>query len=256
MTCNIRYLEAKDGAHSWPYRRDWLAQTIGGRDPDLVGLQECARPQLEFLLSACPGYSWFGICDAPTSNRPTNAILWKSDRFQLLSPGGYWLSSSPHVTGSSSWDSACVRLANWVRLIDLSCGLEFRLINTHLDHMSAPARDNQARLLAEDALSFPSDYPQILTGDLNEERDKPGVSRLLQSGWVDTHRQVHGDGIDPRTFHGFQGDAYPGPEGKIDWVMVRGPLAAIQAEVVRHQEGERYASDHWFLCVDLKATVS
>lgn len=251
MSCNIRYLNDKDGDHAWAFRRELLARTIRSRDPDLIGFQECWRAQLDYLLDALPGYDWFGICDTIDNERPMNAMFWRRDAFKLVSPGGFWLSETPHISGSSSWNSACVRFVNWLRLKQTTDGREFRFINTHLDHKSAPARDQQARLIVEDAAAYPVEYPQILTGDMNETRDKPGIGRFLAAGWQDTHRCVHGDSPDPCTIHKFKGEHCEPPHRKIDWIFTRGPLCATAAEVVRDHDGPLYPSDHYFLSTDL-----
>jgi endonuclease/exonuclease/phosphatase family metal-dependent hydrolase len=167
----------------------------------------------------------------------------------LISGGGYWLSESPHVSGSKSWDSECVRLANWVRLEDLSTGNEFRVVNTHLDHVSQVARQNQARLIVEDAAAYPPGYPQILTGDMNCDFSNPAIEIFKAGGWIDTYGAVHGTEDPGYTYHQYLGPGFVSDIGKMDWILMRGSLKARHAEVIRDSRDGRFPSDHYFVSV-------
>ena len=67
--------------------------------------------------------------------------------------------------------------------------------------MSQTAREQQARLIVEDATAYPDDYPQLLTGDMNCDGANAAIERFRQGGWQDTHAALHGD-ENPDTFHG------------------------------------------------------
>ncbi|WP_437913678.1 endonuclease/exonuclease/phosphatase family protein [Sorangium sp. So ce302] len=49
MTFNIRYANRADGDNAWPNRRDMLYQVIRDAHPDVLGLQEALRSQLDDL---------------------------------------------------------------------------------------------------------------------------------------------------------------------------------------------------------------
>jgi endonuclease/exonuclease/phosphatase family metal-dependent hydrolase len=254
MSCNIRCQWAKDadGPDRWEFRRDFCAEVIRSRRPDVVCLQEAWREQLDDLLERLPGFEWFGLAEGPENRHPLNAILFRREGFRVLSSGGCWLSETPHVPASKSWDSACIRMANWMRLEETASGGEVRIINTHLDHISQLARENQARLIAENAAAFPETYPQILTGDLNSNPDNPVITSLTQAGWKDTWRAVH-PGVPPgRTYHEFVGEACASEYTKIDWILTRGPIRVKDVEILRDCTPEgRFASDHYFLLVEV-----
>lgn len=250
MSCNIRFFSAPDGINAWEYRKDLAARTIRSRNADIIGFQELWAPQAEFMRKVLPEYEWFGFCDDPDSDRPMNAIFWKASRFRLISPGGYWLSETPHISGSFSWDSMYSRLANWVKLEDLHSNRIFRLINTHLDHVGEEARYQQSRLINEDAQVWEGRCPQILTGDMNAEEHTRAIKNFLEGGWKDSYGAIHGEGVYPRTFHQFMGENYNGPHGKIDWIFYRGSVRPVDAEIVRDNEAPLYPSDHYFLRTD------
>jgi endonuclease/exonuclease/phosphatase family metal-dependent hydrolase len=250
MTCNIRTSTATDGDDHWERRKAFCVSAILDREPDVFGVQEAHEDQLIYMKAALPGYEAYGLPDEPGGRNAVDTIFYRRERFDPLAQGGYWLSETPHVPGSSSWGSRCVRLANWVRLIDRESGVEFRYVNTHLDHVSQPAVEGQARILNEDASSYDSGYAQFLTGDMNANASHPGIQAFLDAGWTDTYSAVHGE-LDPcNTFHKFAGTAHEGASGKIDWVFCRGNVDVKGSEIVMDSQGGRFPSDHYFVSAD------
>ncbi len=140
-----------------------------------------------------------------------------------------------------------MRLANWVRLADRATGAEFRVVNTHLDHVSQLARENQARLIVEDAAAYPDGYPQLLTGDMNVDWANPAIALFRRGGWADTYAAVHGTENPGHTFHAFQGPAFVSDIGKMDWIFSRGAVTVAAAEVITDSQGGRFPSDHYFV---------
>lgn len=254
MTCNIRTSTGNDGEDHWERRKAFCASVILEREPDLFGVQEAQADQLGYLRAAATKYDAFGLPDEPGGRNAVNTIFYLRDRFEPVATGGYWMSETPHVAGSSSWDSACVRLANWMRLKDRETEAEFRFVNTHLDHVSQPAVENQARLINEDAAAYDADYPQFLTGDMNATATHPGIRSFLDAGWTDTYEAVHEE-LDPcDTFHAFRGEQHEGHSGKIDWVFCRGGVTVRGAEILKDSEDGRFPSDHYFVTADCEVT--
>lgn len=203
------------------------------------------------LRAAFKDFAWCGMTDAPIGRNPTNCIFYDSRKFNLIASGGYWLSETPHVPGSSSWDSDCIRIANWVRLLDRKQNTEFRVVNTHLDHISQSARENQARLVIEDANGYPSDYPQILVGDLNSDHTNPAIQLIKSAGWHDAIDTTAPEVSNDYTFHGFEGEKHVPFIGRIDWIFLRGAITARSAEIVKDNQDGRFPSDHYFISATL-----
>lgn len=251
LSCNIRCYGAKDGENGWDHRRDFCVEVMRRRRPDIICLQECWQEQHADLVKALPEYDVFGMVDEPLGGHPMNAIFYRRAAFAVRSQGGYWLSQTPHVAGSSAWDSACVRLANWLRLQETSTGREFRVVNTHLDHVSQQARQQQARLIVEDAAAYPVEYPQLLTGDMNCDAANPAIAVLRRGGWRDTYSQIHGMEDPGHTFHAFLGPEFASQIGKMDWVLARGGIVVEDAEVICDDDAGRWPSDHYFVGADI-----
>ena len=144
-----------------------------------------------------------------------------------------------------------MRLANWLRLKDRHSGCEFRIVNTHLDHVSQPARVNGARLICEDAAAYDDDYPQFLTGDMNCDVQNEGHPNLFISRLA-RHLCSPARPEDPgHTYHAFKGPAYEGDIGKMDWVFSRGSAQVDDAQIIDVHSDGRYPSDHYFITADV-----
>lgn len=252
LTCNVRCFGARDGDNDWAHRKDACIEVMQAQAPDVVCCQEMWVQQFNDVSSALKGFASFGMADTPAGRHPQNCIFYRSDVFSLISAGGYWLSTTPHIAGSKSWDSDCVRLANWVRLEEHASGNEIRVVNTHLDHVSQPARENQARIVAEDASAYPAEYPQLLLGDMNCDFSNPAIGILKAAGWVDTYGSVNGTENPGHTYHAFQGEAHESAIGKMDWIFMRGNVRATAATVIKDAVGGRFPSDHYFVSATLK----
>jgi endonuclease/exonuclease/phosphatase family metal-dependent hydrolase len=252
LSCNIRYSQAQDGENRWELRKRLCADVIARQRADIVCFLEMTVEQLSYLGEALPGYAVATALDRPGTGEPVVAIFYSGAAFAPRAAGAYWLSETPHVSGSRSWKSDCVRMACWVQLERRDGRADIRIVNTHLDHVSQEARENQARLINEDAAAYPPGFPQILTGDMNAGPSNPAIAAFLRSGWADTYAATHG-ALDPGpTFHGFRGEAWSGEPGKIDWIFARGRIRATGAEIIREGEGGRYPSDHYFLSAVLE----
>jgi endonuclease/exonuclease/phosphatase family metal-dependent hydrolase len=247
LSCNIKCFGGKDRTYAWPGRRELCAGIIRSRAPDIVCFQEMWVQQLADLAASFPEYACHAMVDEPADGHPSNAIFYRRDAFTPLSAGGYWLSETPHIPGSQSWESACVRLANWVWLREHGTGVVFRVINTHLDHISQAARENQARLIVEDAAAYPAAFPQLLSGDMNCDHGNPAIGIFKSGGWIDSYARVHGTEDPGPTFHLFIGPRYESKTGKIDWIFMRGAVRATDAEIIRDHRNGQYPSDHYFV---------
>ena len=170
----------------------------------------------------------------------------------MISAGGFWLSETPHIAGSVSWDSARPRFVNWVDLRERDSGREFRVWNGHLDHIGQVARERQAQLIVEAANALADDLPQLLTADFNADAANPAIEIIKAGGWLDTYAAVHGPDDPGFTFHAFLGPRFVEsrpPEkinGKIDFIFCRGPVKTLAANIIRDSRAGRYPSDHYF----------
>ncbi|WP_437854589.1 endonuclease/exonuclease/phosphatase family protein [Sorangium sp. So ce363] len=259
MTFNIRYANRADGDNAWPNRRDMLYQVIRDAHPDVLGLQEALRSQLDDLGGALP-HSEIGVGrDDGVEAGEYSAILYNADRFDVDESGTFWLSDTPEVPGSTSFGNAVVRICTWARFVEKSSRRAFYLFNTHLDHESQPSRARGVELIADRIAKRAHADPVFLTGDFNAGERNPAVlyvkgeaTRASEGaapvpappGFVDTFRVLYPDEAPVGTFHSFSGDE----DGeKIDFIFAQpAPVAEVlMARIIREHRDGLYPSDHF-----------
>ncbi len=258
LCCNIRVDVPADSeaGNGWNDRKDYCLEVIRAQNADVICPQECRNTHYHDLRAGLPEYESFGIANPDTEFHPTNAIFYSRERFELISAGGFWLSETPHIEGSVSWDSARPRFANYVNLRDRESGRELRVWNSHLDHIGQVARENQARIIVEAAQALPEDLPQIFTADCNADASNPAIDVLKEGGWIDTYTLIHGPADPGFTYHAFMGPQFAErpPEkikGKIDFIFSRGPVETLASEIIYDNRDGKYPSDHYFLSAEV-----
>jgi endonuclease/exonuclease/phosphatase family metal-dependent hydrolase len=251
MTCNLRTPKAADAAkhEAWADRKEFCIATIRNQHPDIIGFQECSKVQFDDLHAAFPDFGTFGVNGESALSDAPYEVIFFSPRFRQITGASYWLSETPYVPGSRSWDnSKHPRVVNWVRLQDKASGVQFRVLNTHFDQKGQVAREHSAEMLVNDAQAFPADYPQILTGDFNSDRPNPALTILDAGGWRDTWATLYGPKEPGFTAHDFLGDKFVakgklGHPGKIDFIFCRGNVTPAWSNIIRDHRGEMYPSD-------------
>ncbi len=179
VSYNIRYGTAKDGGNSWEFRKTATPAMIDSLKPDLLGLQEAMRFQIDYILENCPDYAFYGVGrdDGGVKGEHT-AVLYNKNVFKFIDGQNFWLSQTPDVP-SRGWDSRHHRTATMVHLEHIGTGRELYYVNTHLDHEGPDAQRNGLQLIIDkiDTLNT-HDVPMVLTGDFNMTLDNPSMSPL------------------------------------------------------------------------------
>jgi endonuclease/exonuclease/phosphatase family metal-dependent hydrolase len=121
MSFNIRQAKAQDGKNHWDQRKDLVVELLQTHDPDIVGLQEALRTQLDYIRNALPGYHEVGEGHGGMTAGEYSAILYRSERFEVDESGTFWLSSTPERV-SKDWGNEVFRICTWVRLIEKRSG--------------------------------------------------------------------------------------------------------------------------------------
>lgn len=244
MTYNVRYGTADDGENAWPKRRETLIRSIQHYDPDIIGVQECLDFQAEYIAAALPQYRWVGVGREADGTGEMSAILYRHAELMPIESGNFWLSQKPEVPGSKSWDTDCTRMATWAKFYRWRAKQHFYHFNTHLDHRSAEARHEGAKLIVDRVHAIAGDAPAILTGDFNASG---GTSEPWQAaergGFQDAWTTAEKTTGPANTWNAFKG-VVPGDGSRIDWILYRGALTSLHCETVTYTEDGRYPSDH------------
>lgn len=261
MTCNVRVTglpEDEQPGRKWESRRDVCREVIRSYKPDIICMQEVVYDSYDYFKQQFSDYVAFGFV-GPEMDPFTegyhyiskNVIFFSKKRYEFISAGNYWLSETPLLAGSCSWNTNRARHCNWVRLRDKKTGVEFRVLDTHLDHKSDDARREQMKMIVEECAQYAADFPQILCGDFNSGIENAPILCLRQAGWKEAYEEEHGVVEAGNTYHGFMGQEYKKSKRRIDFVFLRGDVEASSAEIVRDELRGIYPSDHYFLTTDL-----
>ncbi len=260
VSFNIRYGTATDGENHWDKRREFLIDTIKTMKPDLLGTQETVGFQRDYLASNLPDYDHLGVGrDDGKEAGEMMALYYLRERFEKIEGGHFWLSETPEVVGSKSWDSSLPRMATWVKLRDRKQpgAPKILFMNTHFDHMGKTARLESARLIRRKLIELGKDCRLILTGDFNADQQSPPYEALFAevenqpSPVIDTYRATHPNrASDEGTFSGFKSGAIKG--ARIDWIGVSSDWKVHSANIDRTARDGRTPSDHFPVTATLK----
>jgi endonuclease/exonuclease/phosphatase family metal-dependent hydrolase len=250
MTFNIRLSAAKDGENVWERRVELTFDTIRRFAADVIGFQEVLADQHDEILRRMPDFAFTGVArDDGRRKGEWSLIGYRRDRFSPVASGDFWLSETPDVPGSKSWDAALTRICSWTRLRETATAREWVYANTHFDHRGVIARQEASRVISRRLSEIAQGVPAVLTGDLNITEDNPAYAVLVRPAdpaairWIDAYRTVHPERRpDEATFHGFKGGV---AGSRIDFIFHTGHFAATAAAIDRSARDGRYPSDHY-----------
>ena len=246
MSFNIRYGTAKDGDNSWDRRKAGSLALLAAQTPDVFGVQEALRFQLDYLLENCPQYKCVGVGrEDGKSEGETMAIFYNRKRMKLLKWGTYWLSETPDKP-SKGWDAACKRTATWTLFKDRETGQKFFYVNTHLDHIGKNARYKGLALVVENIAKMnPEGWPMLLGGDFNVTPTDPCL-KALEGKMTDSRVAAFvSDGRATFNAWGKPGDVEWESQRVIDYIYSSAFSACPSFKVVTDDYGVPYLSDHY-----------
>jgi endonuclease/exonuclease/phosphatase family metal-dependent hydrolase len=215
---------------------------------DVVGLQEALRNQIADLEAALPHLGWFGTGRSAQRDGEHCAVLYRRDRLEVLAESTLWLSETPDVAGSQGWDAALPRIVTWGKLRDRRTGAVFHFFNTHFDHRGEAARRESARLLLRKVAEIARPGgPVVVTGDFNTTPDSEPY-RILTSGEGRPGALVDAMLASSCPHHGptssWNGFKAIEPGRRIDFILVRPPVAVLQHGILSDTFDGRFPSDH------------
>lgn len=249
MTFNIRLDLASDSLNAWQYRKDKAASQVLFHDVDILGVQEALNNQMLDLQAALKDYSYTGGGreDGKTKGE-YSAIFYNTKRLDLLNSSTFWLSLTPTVPGSKSWDAAITRIVTWAKFKDKRTGKIFFHFNTHFDHMGKIARKESAGMLLKAVDSIAGKTTAIVTGDFNAfPTDEP--IRII----VDEQNPLHLTDSKPLSIEGHYGPTgtFNGFTSKetsndpIDYIFFNHGVKVYKHATLSQSWGGRFSSDHF-----------
>jgi endonuclease/exonuclease/phosphatase family metal-dependent hydrolase len=249
MTFNIRYDNPADMEYSWVNRKEMVFTVLEKYKPEIIGFQEALKGQVGQINEFLKGYKCTGVGrDDGKEKGEYSVIFYDSSRFVQKGGSTFWLSETPDIPGSISWNSACTRIVTWARLFDKKAGRYLFVFNTHFDHISEIARFESAKLLLTKIKQIAAQETVILTGDFNSSDTSSAYSVLTNPHSefpMDDTRKLAGKNSlgPPYSFIGFPFN--PGNE-IIDFIFIsrnRG-LKVTRNSIIDFHRDYKYPSDH------------
>jgi len=249
MTFNIRYNTKNDSLNAWPYRKDNAASQIQFHNVHILGVQEALHEQVMDLSQSLSQYKYVGVGrDDGKTKGEYSAIFYDTTRLKLLGSSTLWLSLTPDVPGSKSWDAAITRIVTWAKFTDLRSKKTFFVFNTHFDHIGKEARRESARLLKQKVKDIAGDNPVVITGDFNSKPFDDPIKILVDSPdknkFIDTKTISLTPHYGPQgTFNGFTSKEIDNEP--IDFIFLKGKWKVLQHATLSQTWGGRFSSDHF-----------
>ena len=176
-----------------------IQDLIKKNDPDVLLLQEVSVDWIPHLKTfmADNNYSYYGYgryggelsAEGLESGDQFVPILWKTDKYDLVQSGHFWLSSTPEEVRSAAWVDGTIskypRCVNWVILKDKATGGEFMTMNIHTDPESDRVRTLSCDLAVKKLDEFRGERPAVIGGDFNMSLTDRGYSIMTGSGYPD-----------------------------------------------------------------------
>jgi endonuclease/exonuclease/phosphatase family metal-dependent hydrolase len=244
ISCNIRFDNPADGLNSWPHRREFLTQTLLKHGPSLIATQEGRIHQLNQLKSSLKKFdlvdqhrSWIG-------ERMYPSIFLEQNQFEFIASGDMWLSETPDIAGSHSFESAFPRLMTWTKIQVKGSEENLFIVNTHLDHVKQETRLSQVKVLAQEIKRiWDKQSSLIIMGDFNDSPSSKVRDVLmsefsfLQDAW-----RLFND-VEETSHHAFKGEIQNG--SRIDWIMVDAKIAVESCLMDKSASNGLYPTDHY-----------
>jgi endonuclease/exonuclease/phosphatase family metal-dependent hydrolase len=252
LSFNLRTGFAEDGPNAWPERRDMLARLLERAAPDVLGVQEAWRFQLDFLAERVPGYAWVGLARSGVEQIDEYcAVFYRTDRFARVGDGTFWLSDTPDEPATRFSEAQNYpRIVTWAALRSLASDRVLYVFNTHFDTSQADEiPERSAALLVRRQAALAGLGPALVTGDFNQHVGSEAYRILTGEA---AYEGARGRLVDPwavlglpeeGTYHRFTG--VPTQPSRIDWVLGTEELVPRGGRVLHDQEDGRFPSDHF-----------
>ena len=165
VTFNIRCDYGQDGSNCFCFRKPGILAAFAREQADVYCFQEVLPHVAAWLKEALPEYTVVGCGRGENLDGERVILAFRKERFDLMKMDTFWLSPTPRVPGSRYPDqSICPRTCTEAVLYDLAENRVVRVMNTHLDHEGAPARQaGLEQILAyEETADFFAGVPTVL----------------------------------------------------------------------------------------------
>lgn len=239
---NLRFDTDGDGINQFSKGRcNRVLEVVENESPDVIGFQEMTSSMIDFMRDALTEYMFFGCGREKDYCGEATAIAVRKQGFQVISYETFWLSYTPSIPGSTfgADQSPCPRTATSLLIHKDGCTENFRVVNTHLDHVGERAKALGIAAVMQYISKFPEKF--VLTGDFNTTPNSSvitAINSVMHAGRKvkDLTECVNG------TFHAYGQLEIP---EKIDYIFSDTDYIPEESKLVAYPPCDGvYVSDH------------
>jgi len=251
ITCNIRFDNPADGENSWPHRRSFLIQTLLAHNPSLIATQEGRFHQLTELNHSLPSHDIIDQHRSWIAERMYPTFFINHHFFEFLGSGDLWLSETPEIAGSISFNSSFPRLMTWSYLQIKNSTKKIFIVNAHLDHVKQETRISQVQVMLEQIRKYWDPASAlIIMGDFNDGPEGD-VRKLIEKEFsflIDPWKKFNS--FEESSHHGFKGEEQNG--ARIDWILIPDNLDVSKCTMDKSNIRGKFPSDHFPIICEIK----
>lgn len=248
MSTNVRCYAPDDlFKKSLFYRMELIATDVCAVMPDVICFQEMQGLHYNYLEEVMPDYASVMAFRDNSIIREGCSIFYRTDRFEEIESGHFWLSETPEVK-SKDWGSAHYRICVYVCLKDRNTGKEFIVFNTHLDHKSEEARIKGIEVVL-DKIQALEGRTAFLVGDMNAAGNSKTIQSTKQS-FDDAKKIATVSDGNKYTYNNW---GNPGGKSLVDYILIsKGTATVKEYRVLNNCYDGIYSSDHSSIYVKTK----
>lgn len=244
ISSNIRFDNPHDGANAWLHRRLNLSKLLLSHNPDIIATQEGRFDQLKDFEMLLSDYRIVDLHRSWIKERMYPSLFIRKDAFEYIKSEDLWLSETPEIAGSLSFESTFPRLMTWMLVQPKNSNIKLLVVNTHLDHVKKETRVNQVRVLSQEIKRiWDKKSALVIMGDFNDSPDSEVRQSLvsdfpeLQDCW-----KMFND-VEETSHHSFNGEHQNG--SRIDWILVDRSAIVEHCQMEKTNFKGQYPSDHF-----------
>jgi endonuclease/exonuclease/phosphatase family metal-dependent hydrolase len=248
MSTNVRCYAPDDLLKkSLFYRMELIATDIAAVLPDIICFQEMQGLHYNYLEDVMPDYTSVMAFRDNSIIREGCSIFYRTDRFEEIESGHFWLSETPEVK-SKDWGSAHYRICVYVCLKDRNTGKEFIVFNTHLDHKSEEARIKGIQVVLNKIQELEG-RTAFLVGDMNAAGNSKTIESTKQS--FDDAKKIAA--VSDGNKYTYNNWGNPGGKSLVDYILIsKGDATVSEYRVLYNCYNGVYSSDHSSIYVKTK----
>lgn len=243
-TYNLRMDTPVDSLDAWEDRRVYLNGLIRFHEFDIMGTQEGFQHQLLDITEA-GDYAYVGGGRDDGDNKGEHsAIVYRTDKFEVLDNGDFWFSTTPDEP-SYGWDAKIRRICSWAKFKDKEAGKEFYFFSLHYDHRGVEARRNSSLLLISKIKEIAGDAPTFCVGDFNAKPEDEPIqiiydANFMQDSYLISETEPYGT---EGTFNAF--NLHSPMNRRIDFIWVTEGIKVKKYGVLTDVHYGHFPSDHF-----------